>query len=251
MANTNKVTTKLKKPDLGKTKEPIVDLTNTPDEIDTETGKRKPNWLKQRETQDRLLDADTQAKLKEKQADVIEASDSRKKNMERYGVPYDTRKAKNYRERVEPHLVEIGIMRSEGYTLNEIRQRLGFNIHSWEEYRKDFIGLQEALESGKALAGREVERALVLSATGHWVVTESTLVKNAGKEKETVEIKTEEKYFPPNTSSIQFYLSNREPDKWKKMPDVKVDNSISVDVSRQKVANIVSKVMNETGTANI
>jgi len=107
-----------------------------------------------------------------------------------------------------------------GLTEKEIAVAVDVNIHSinyWKRTKPEFL---EALQKGKLEYTERVEQALVESAVGyshpdtHFAVVDGVLTQ-------TPIIK----HYPPNTTAMMFYLSNRARGRW--MDSRKVEGTIN------------------------
>lgn len=124
----------------------------------------------------------------------------------------------------------------DGYTFNEISERIGITVKMLRRWRDDYPEIKEALRKGREMVDYKVENALLKSALGYKTkeVRVTTLMR-FGKVIETTK-ETIEKDQAPNVSAIQTWLFNRCPDKWKRnRDDILIDDedtSIQVTVKR-------------------
>jgi len=98
-------------------------------------------------------------------------------------------------------------------------------IHNWKKRHKSFL---HAIKKGKQRADGEVAQSLFKKATGYeYEEEEAKAVAGVGVEKVVVKKKVQ-----PDTTSIIFWLKNRQPRLWrdKKDIDLEADVSLSVEV---------------------
>ena len=88
----------------------------------------------------------------------------------------------------------------EGMTEAQIARKLGINIDSLEVYKNKYSEFSDALKRGKVQPDDEVEGSLFKSAMG-FTGPNGT-------------------YYPPNPTSLIFWLKNRRREKWRDKQDV-------------------------------
>lgn len=127
----------------------------------------------------------------------------------------------------------------DGYSFQEIADKIGVTLQIFKEARNEFEELDQALMESKDVVDYKVENALLKSALGYTTkeVKVTTLMRY-GKVIETQKEVTE-KEFAPNVSAIQMWLYNRQKDKWRNMnvqksltEDMEEDTSIEITVKR-------------------
>lgn len=127
----------------------------------------------------------------------------------------------------------------DGYTLQDIAERIGINRATLDQWRKVYPEIALALKRGREIIDYKVENALLKSALGYKTKeVKVTTVMRFGKVIETTKDVTN-KEVTPNVSAINMWLTNRLPDKWKKNRDQVIDlddedTSIQVTVTRAK-----------------
>lgn len=143
---------------------------------------------------------------------------------------------------VEDWLEEDGLMLIEcwsrdGYTYNDIAQRIGISGSALTKWRKKYPEIREAMKRGREIIDYKVENALLKSALGYQTKeVRVTTIMRYGKVVETQkEVLSKEQ--APNVSAIQCWLFNRLPDKWKRNRDAIIDTgdedtTIQVTVTR-------------------
>ena len=128
-----------------------------------------------------------------------------------------------YETHVKPYLTRIPIWVAKGATNKEVAEKLNVSIQALYKWRSAHVELMEALEVGAGGIDDEVEAALYRRCTGQWV-TEEIRWQTIGRNGELMWLtKEHKKYIPADQSSIQFWLTNRRPKEWKRMPDVKLE----------------------------
>lgn len=143
---------------------------------------------------------------------------------------------------VEDWLEEESLMLLEGwardgYTYEDIANRIGIDRNTLGVWRKKYPEINDALKKGREIVDYQVENALLKSALGYKTkeVKVTTIIRN-GKTIET-QRETTNKEFAPNVTACQVWLYNRLPDKWKKnrdsfFEDNEDDKTIQVIVKR-------------------
>ncbi len=134
-------------------------------------------------------------------------------------------------------LSEEGLLKLEsfarlGLTDTEIASRMGIGVSTLNNYKKQYIKINEALKNGREYVDTKIENALIKRAIGYEYteqVMERVLNKETG-EYEFVLTKEMKKEVKPDISAQVFWLKNRRPDIWKDKQDLSVESSGS-DVS--------------------
>jgi hypothetical protein len=106
----------------------------------------------------------------------------------------------------------------EGYTREMLAEYFGVTAKTIYEWQDKFSEFREALKSEGAYVDAQVENALLRRALGgivtnHTVTEETTYFKDGTLSKE----KRVEEYgeAPPDTTSMIFWLKNRQPARWR------------------------------------
>lgn len=137
----------------------------------------------------------------------------------------------------EDNLMLLECWARDGYTFQDIANRIGVNISTLRQWRVQYPEINNALKKGREIVDYMVENALLKSALGYKTKeTKITTIMRYGKVVET-QTETIDKEQAPNVSAIQCWLYNRLPDKWKKNRDAiidfdKEDTTIQVTVTR-------------------
>lgn len=123
-----------------------------------------------------------------------------------------------YETWLEPdNLIKLEGWARDGLTDEQIAHNIGINrttLYAWKDKYTDF---SNALKRGKEVVDRIVENALLKSAMGYKfdeVVKERIYNPETG-ESEMVEVKRTTKDVAPNSTSLIFWLKNRQPAKWR------------------------------------
>ena len=123
-----------------------------------------------------------------------------------------------YKEWLEAdNLIRLEGWARDGLTDEQIAHNIGINrttLYAWKAKYSDF---SNALKRGKEVVDRIVENALLKSAMGYKydeVVQERIYNPETG-ESEIVEVKRTTKDVAPNSTSLIFWLKNRQPAKWR------------------------------------
>lgn len=133
-----------------------------------------------------------------------------------------------YFTHVQPRLAEIEIWLRDGLSEAQIIKNLGVGKTSWEDYKKRHGELAETLKKGRQVQVSEVENALFKAATGYYYyVDEAIKVKDAGGG-EHIEVVRVQKFKPPETGAMCFFLKNKDSKNWS-------DNPQMLDIKRQEL----------------
>lgn len=139
----------------------------------------------------------------------------------------------------EDNLMLLECWARDGYTLQDICNKIGIGMSTFKGWRKRYPEIDKALKAGREIIDYKVENALLKSALGYKAKeVKVTTIMRHGKVVETQK-ETLEKEQAPNVSAIQCWLYNRLPKKWKNMnsranifEDMDEDTSIHVTVTR-------------------
>lgn len=144
----------------------------------------------------------------------------------------------------EDNLMLLMCWSRDGYTLTDMATRMGINAGTLSQWRKKYPEIKQAIDTGKEIPDYKVENALYKVACGY-KTTEVKMVKEKNGMGQMVVTKIErvDKDIAPNVSAISMWLTNRNPDKWKRNRD-KEDNEDSNDTNI--TLNIIRKNPNNT-----
>lgn len=139
----------------------------------------------------------------------------------------------------EDNLMLLECWTRDGYTFQDIANRIGISITTLKAWRKMYPEIDTALKTGREIIDYKVENALLKSALGYKTKeVKVTTIMRHGKVVETIR-ETTDKEQAPNVSAAQCWLYNRLPKKWKNMnsranilDDMDEDTSIQVIVTR-------------------
>lgn len=139
----------------------------------------------------------------------------------------------------EDNLMLLECWARDGYTLQDICNRIGIGMSTFTGWRQRYPEIDKALKAGREIIDYKVENALLKSALGY--KTKEVKVTTIMRRGVVVETQTEvlDKEQAPNVSAIQCWLYNRLPKKWKNMnsrsnifEEMDEDTSIHVTVTR-------------------
>lgn len=137
----------------------------------------------------------------------------------------------------EDNLMLLECWARDGYTFQDIANRVGISISTLRMWRDKYSEIDNALKKGREIIDYKVENALLKSALGYKTkeVKVTTTIRY-GKTVETIKEVTDKEQ-APNVSAIQCWLYNRLPNKWKKNRDQLIelddeDTKIQVTVTR-------------------
>ena len=119
----------------------------------------------------------------------------------------------------EDNLMLLSCWSRDGYTYQDIANKIGISTKALTSWRQKFEEIDEALKQGREIIDYKVENALLKSALGYKTkeVKVTTTIRK-GVLIETIK-ETTDKEQAPNVSAIQCWLYNRLPHKWKKNRD--------------------------------
>lgn len=144
----------------------------------------------------------------------------------------------------EDNLMLLECWARDGYTFEDIANRIGIGYSTLRAWRKQYPEIDKALKAGREIIDYKVENALLKSALGYKTkeVKVTTTIRH-GKVIETIKEVTDKEQ-APNVSAAQCWLYNRLPKKWKNMnsranilDDMDEDTSIQVTVTRASKSN--------------
>lgn len=107
-----------------------------------------------------------------------------------------------------------------GFTDKEIAKRLGVTEQTLNNYKKDYPEFFESLKRGKAIADGKVEVALFQRAVGYshpdvHILKDGTIVPII-------------KHYPPDPTSMIFWLKNRQQQRWRDKQEVEFTKPLEV-----------------------
>lgn len=142
----------------------------------------------------------------------------------------------------EDNLMLIECWARDGYTFQDIANRIGIAVSTLRGWRAQYPEFDEALKRGREIIDYKVENALLKSALGYKTKeVKVTTTMRYGKVVETVKEVTDKEQ-APNVSAIQCWLFNRLPNKWKKNRD----NLIELDEEDTKIQVTVTRASQST-----
>jgi hypothetical protein len=125
----------------------------------------------------------------------------------------------------------------DGYTFQDIANRIGISTMALRKWRDSYEEFNEALRKGREIVDYKVENALLKSALGYRTkeVKVTTLMQKGKVVQMMKEVTSKDQ--APNVSACQVWLYNRLPQKWKKNRDSLIeldeeDSTIQVTVTR-------------------
>lgn len=151
----------------------------------------------------------------------------------------------------EDNLMLLECWARDGYTFQDIANRIGISISTLRMWRREYPDIDNALKKGREIIDYKVENALLKSALGYKTkeVKVTTTIR-FGKTVETIKEVTDKEQ-APNVSAIQCWLYNRLPNKWKKNRDQLIeldeeDTKIQVTVTRASTSQSTTAQQDKT-----
>lgn len=151
----------------------------------------------------------------------------------------------------EDNLMLLECWARDGYTFQDIANRIGISISTLRAWRSKYPEIESALKKGREIIDYKVENALLKSALGYH--TKEVKVITTMRHNKVVETVKEviDKEQAPNVSAIQCWLYNRLPNKWKKNRDNLIefneeDTKIQVTVTRASTSQSTTAQQDET-----
>ena len=103
-----------------------------------------------------------------------------------------------------------------GATDDELAFMFGYSPDVIKGWRKMYTDFDEALEEGRTVADLQVVQALHKKAVGYEQTKDVPIKVKTGRFTEAVEMHTITEQIQPDTQSIKYWLSNRNPAQWNK-----------------------------------
>ena len=116
-------------------------------------------------------------------------------------------------------------------------ERLGIAVSTWENYKKKYPELQEALRKGKQQLVGDLKAALKKKAKGYTYEETKTIIRDEGGKKITT-IEKYKKYAHPDTGAIHLLLKNLDPE-WTN------DDQKTIDLKREQLELAKQKAEND------
>ena len=127
-----------------------------------------------------------------------------------------------YETSAKPYLDRIKIWVAKGATQVEVAEKLGISMTALKNWKGRYEAFKTALEAPQGDVDDLVEAALYKRCIGY-DYEEVTRWQTIGKGGELIWLeKRTVKHLPPDPSSIQFWLTNRRRNEWKRMPEVAI-----------------------------
>jgi len=133
-----------------------------------------------------------------------------------------------YPEYVKSRFDEIEIWLKKGLSEKQIYTNLSVGKTAWERYKKVHEELRDLLKSGRITQVQEVENALYKNATGFYYYVDDMMKVKDKDGSEKVQVVRLQKFKPPETGAIAFFLKNKASDRY-------MDNPNMVDLKREEL----------------
>ena len=125
-----------------------------------------------------------------------------------------------------PDLTLVKKLAEYGHTDLYMAEFFSMSLAEWERLKVENPHFRKCLAAWEEFADDNVKRKAFERAIGFEHETEKIFCNNG----DILTHDTKE-YYPPSDTAIQFWLTNRQPDKWKNKQEVKHDGAIGVGVS--------------------
>lgn len=144
----------------------------------------------------------------------------------------------------DDNLMLVEAWARDGYTKQDIADRIGIHISTLREWEKHYPEIKEALRKGREIIDYKVENALLKRALGYTTKEIKVVLGRQVKGGQTFQITKEvvEKEIAPDVTACAIWLNNRRPDKWKRNRDKIVeveeeDSNLQITIVRGPKAN--------------
>lgn len=137
----------------------------------------------------------------------------------------------------EDRLMLLECWSRDGYTYQEIADKIGITTRTLQMWRKKHPEIDEAMRKGREFIDYKVENALLKAALGYKAKETRVIIERKNGETVSTTRETITKDVAPNVTACQVWLYNRLPEKWKRNRDKVIeladeDNTIQVSVVR-------------------
>ena len=112
-------------------------------------------------------------------------------------------------------LEQVKALGMKGWTDVEMSDFFNVTKQTWNNYKKKHQKFFYSLKDSKAIADNTVKKSLFERANGY----DYTEVKTVTRKGEVVEVTNTVKHYLPDPTSMIFWLTNRQPDNWKRNRD--------------------------------
>lgn len=161
------------------------------------------------------------------------------------------------------HIVHAAIYAGAGMSITQICELFGLSPTAMAKWRTKYPELDEAITHGRLPIDWRVEGALINNALGYWspatyevTYKQTILLDENGQEVHDEDgqpiyvasgervVKETRKYVEPKQQAIEFWLSNRRPDKWQRggAPTGTGTSEVALELSPEDVATIRAEI---------
>jgi len=144
------------------------------------------------------------------------------------------------RSRFGKHMLpDINRMAEEGLADWQIAHNLSVDKSTFTYWKQIHPEIKLILEQARQPIVDEVEDALLRRALGEeYTETHTESVGRSGKKKRIQRIKKIRKRVLPDVKAIQFYLTNRAPERWKFSQKVGLDTNVMADLKNMDLSKL-------------
>lgn len=122
--------------------------------------------------------------------------------------------AKSKWPQVRERLAEIEIWLRDGLTEKQVCKNLGVCEETFNQYKRRYPELVEAIKRGRQVIVTELENALIRRALGYEYEEIKTYIKTDEEGRETRYTEKTRKYLPPDVGALAILLKNKAPDRY-------------------------------------
>jgi hypothetical protein len=174
----------------------------------------------------------------------------RTKGAEQENIPAPLKRRRRVHEdRFPPErLAAIAKMAAGGMTNAEMAIACDTPLRTFNYWVAHSDELKAVLTAGKDEFDDRVVRTLAQKALGYEYVEQQAIKVKVGEDLEEVQIVDVERHVPADTTSIIFWLKNRQPHLWRDAKNIDIDGDVNVNVNQptdRQVAMALISMLNE------
>lgn len=129
---------------------------------------------------------------------------------------------------VQSRLAEVEIWLRDGLTEAQVCKNLGISHETFNQYKRRYPELVEAIKRGKARLVTQLENALARRALGYEYDEIKTYIKVDAEGNEVRYTEKTRRHLPPDVGALAFLLKNKAPDRY-------TDNRAALELKKQEL----------------